>query len=229
MVTKRQQDILRTLIFEHIQSENTIPSSHLAVRFDLSPAMMRIELAELERQGYLAQPHPSAGRIPTEEGYRFFVEHTLHETNIQEEEQDVLTAVFKNNQSVLPLKSLARALSEITNELIFLNMGGKDSYVTGLAYFLSKSEFGVPESRGAMLRIVKFLESGIHNVFRDVVTIQIIIGRDNPVSSACSVVVIPYKIHHLRGVIGILGPMRMDYSYNYSVMKYIDQLIANFR
>jgi heat-inducible transcriptional repressor len=78
-LTDRQRDILRRLVEEYISTGQPVGSKHLVERTGLqvSPSTVRSELAELERLGLLTHPHTSAGRVPTETGYRLFVEGLL--------------------------------------------------------------------------------------------------------------------------------------------------------
>ncbi|HHE71161.1 MAG TPA: HrcA family transcriptional regulator, partial [Chloroflexi bacterium] len=72
-LTARQEMLLRLIIKEHVQTASTVASRTLVERYKLniSPATVRNEMARLEETGYLSQPHTSAGRIPTEKGFRY--------------------------------------------------------------------------------------------------------------------------------------------------------------
>src|SRR5512133_1184639 len=76
----RKEALLETLVREYVKTAEPVGSLHLAEKagLDLSAATVRNELAELEEMDYLTQPHTSAGRIPTERAYRYFVEHLAH-------------------------------------------------------------------------------------------------------------------------------------------------------
>src|SRR5512143_2705468 len=77
MLDERKTAILRAVVQEYIETAQPVGSGHVAsapgVR--VSSATVRNEMAVLEQEGYLTQPHTSAGRIPTDKGYRFFVDH----------------------------------------------------------------------------------------------------------------------------------------------------------
>lgn len=77
MLDERKTAILRAIVEEYISTAQPVGSSHIAKFSGLgvSPATVRNEMAALEHEGYLAQPHTSAGRVPTDKGYRFFVDH----------------------------------------------------------------------------------------------------------------------------------------------------------
>ena len=76
MLDERKAAILRAVVKEYIDTAQPVGSAHVARMGDLqvSPATVRNEMAQLEREGFLAHPHTSAGRIPTDKGYRFFVD-----------------------------------------------------------------------------------------------------------------------------------------------------------
>jgi heat-inducible transcriptional repressor len=83
-LTDRQRLILTLVIHEYIQSAQPIGSQYLVERYrlDMSSATVRNELAALTEAGYLRQPHTSAGRVPTEEGYRYFVGRLVQQTDL---------------------------------------------------------------------------------------------------------------------------------------------------
>src|SRR5437899_10860445 len=75
----RAREVLREIIVQHVATGEAVSSRSLARsgRFQLSPASLRNVMADLEDLGYLQQPHTSAGRIPTDRGYRFFIDHLM--------------------------------------------------------------------------------------------------------------------------------------------------------
>ena len=76
MLDQRKASILRAVVEEYIDSAQPVGSGHVASApgVEVSPATVRNEMALLEQEGYLVQPHTSAGRIPTDKGYRYFVD-----------------------------------------------------------------------------------------------------------------------------------------------------------
>ncbi len=79
MLSERQQLILNLLVDAYLESGKPVGSKAIAERADIewSPSTVRAELAELERAGYLTHPHTSAGRLPTDSGYRFYADSLL--------------------------------------------------------------------------------------------------------------------------------------------------------
>ena len=80
-LTPRRERILRHVVEEYVALAQPVPSDLIARKYEaqLSPATVRNEMAALEEAGLIAQPHTSAGRVPTDRGYRYFVELLLHE------------------------------------------------------------------------------------------------------------------------------------------------------
>ena len=83
----RQRAILRGVVEEYVASREPVGSRTLVERIglDVSPSTVRGELAELERQGLLTHPHTSAGRVPTEQGYRYYADRLLERMDPQPE------------------------------------------------------------------------------------------------------------------------------------------------
>ena len=95
-LTERQKTILMLVIRDYIETAQPVGSNALVTRYhlDLSSATVRNELSALDEMGYLRQPHTSAGRIPTEEGYRFFVGQMMHQAELPETVQHTITHQF---------------------------------------------------------------------------------------------------------------------------------------
>lgn len=101
MLTTRQASILELVIREYVDTAVPVASKTLRQRYGLSvsPATIRNEFAELEEQGYLQQPHTSAGRVPTEKGYRYFVETLMREEELPWQAQQTIRHQFHQIES----------------------------------------------------------------------------------------------------------------------------------
>ena len=95
-LTERQKTLLMLVTRDYIETAQPIGSNALVKRYhlDLSSATVRNELATLDEMGYLRQPHTSAGRVPTEAGYRFFVSQMMHQAELPEAIQHTITHQF---------------------------------------------------------------------------------------------------------------------------------------
>jgi heat-inducible transcriptional repressor len=95
-LTERQKKVLMMVVRDHIESAQPVGSQRLVEHFhlDMSSATVRNELAALTEQGFLRQPHTSAGRVPTEEGYRYFVTHLMQQVDLPESVQHTISHQF---------------------------------------------------------------------------------------------------------------------------------------
>lgn len=116
MLEDRRSEILRALVEEHIRTGEPVSSKSIAERSKLvvSPATIRNDLAALELEGYVVQPHTSAGRVPTVLGYRYYVDH-LNPGRLRHAAQERVTSVF--SEVHVELSKLLRATSDLLAEL----------------------------------------------------------------------------------------------------------------
>ncbi len=96
MLTERQARILEFVISEYVENASPVASQYIGEKYPVgaSSATIRNEMAELEEQGYLNQPHTSSGRVPTDRGYRFFVETLMHEEDLSWDAQQTIRHQF---------------------------------------------------------------------------------------------------------------------------------------
>ena len=116
-LSERKQKILRAVVEEYIASAEPVGSKTVLRRSGLacSPATVRSELADLDREGYLEQPHTSAGRVPTAKGYRLYVNELMRERELTHEETEAITSKLRGN-SVRP-ETLMEEIGHMATEL----------------------------------------------------------------------------------------------------------------
>ncbi|HEX7166528.1 MAG TPA: heat-inducible transcriptional repressor HrcA [Acidimicrobiales bacterium] len=119
MLDDRKASILRAVVEEYIESAQPVGSSRIVERgrLNVSPATVRNELAVLEREGYLVQPHTSAGRVPTEKGYRFFVDALTPQGRLHPQQRQTVLEFFDHSHGALEhmLAETSRLLSDLTS------------------------------------------------------------------------------------------------------------------
>ena len=95
-LSPRQEMLLRLIVKEYVETAGTVASRTLVEHYDLgvSPATVRNDMARLEDLGYLLQPHTSAGRVPTDQGFRYFVERLMEERSLPQTEQRTIAHQF---------------------------------------------------------------------------------------------------------------------------------------
>ncbi|HTW99348.1 MAG TPA: heat-inducible transcriptional repressor HrcA [Acidimicrobiales bacterium] len=118
MLDARKSAILRKVVSEHIATAQPVGSAHVVLdpTIDVSPATVRSDMAALERDGYLTHPHTSAGRVPTDKGYRFFVDQ-LTAPSLDPTSQEQVLDFFGRAHVELEamLRDTSRLLSQLTD------------------------------------------------------------------------------------------------------------------
>ncbi len=220
---ERKRDLLLRIVDNYIRfgqpvSSNTIAEARGA---SVSSATIRNEMVDLEQLGLIYQPHISAGRVPTEAGYRFYLE-SLSPKDLPLKLQQVLQLSWQGEGDTWHnrLKSLAKALSQVTSETIFIGFGPSDTYYTGMSQLVGKPEFRDQQMLSSLSETIDRLDSVMEQFFAfpDEGPL-ILLGAENPFSSQCSTIVMRYERDGVVGVLGLVGPMRMNYSQNIAALR----------
>ncbi|GMA60007.1 heat-inducible transcriptional repressor HrcA [Alicyclobacillus fastidiosus] len=118
MLTNRQQLILSAIIEDYVRMAEPVGSRALAKheQIQFSPATIRNEMADLEEMGYLAQPHTSSGRVPSQKGYRFYVDHLMSQDPV---EMDSAAAALRSffTQRMDEMEQVVREMSTVLSTL----------------------------------------------------------------------------------------------------------------
>lgn len=231
MLTQRQTVLLNAVIKEYAKTAEPVASESLVKRYrlNISPATARIEMLELNRQGFLLQPHLSAGRVPTEAAYYYFLSNTNSNINkertIAEHDKKRLARALDNPYTEdrrKKVKNFAKALAEISEELIMIAFSDNDFYYTGIANLFSQPEFKNYSSLYNLSQVLDHLDYHLSHLFKNLTPeIQVLIGSKNPIDPELSLVA--GKFNDI--MLGILGPMRMDYQKNKGLMEYSRELV----
>ncbi len=117
MITQRQKNILQVIIEEYIKSAKPVSSSHICKMVKCSSATVRNEMVSLEEVGLLEKNHFASGRIPSEAGYKYYVDNLMVPRDMTGEDMLKLQTIFKNNSLVLSdaIRKSIEIVSEITN------------------------------------------------------------------------------------------------------------------
>ena len=223
MLSDRRQRVLAALIEEYVARALPVGSRTLTerYRFGVSSATIRNELSALEEEGYISQPHTSAGRIPTDFGYRTFVDELI-ESDVVADDEKASEAIARLRESARELDSLldrtSKALSQFTDCLSVVTPPGyAHPSRTGILSLMRQPEFAYTET---LLPVMQVLEDDtilLHVLDATVPSDdgpQVRIGRENEAEelSGVSVVACRYGIGPDGGIVAVIGPTRMDYT-----------------
>ena len=219
-MTDRQIKLLGAIIEQFAEIAAPVGSVTLAKLFGVSSATIRSEMARLEELGYITQPHTSAGRVPTDKGYRFYVNQL---NAIRDEQIDALpdrtTRVIdarvatQSDRTDRAIRSAVDSLVELTHNLGLATIGDQ-LYMNGMGNLFSQPEFASTRHVQQIARLLDNLEPWLREAAPNE-PLNVYIGAENPIgkTSEASLIVSrfrsPYSDH---SYIGVLGPTRQDYA-----------------
>ena len=238
-IRTRKNEVLRIAIEGYITTVSPVSSSWIAQKsdLDLSSATIRNILAELEQEGYLTHPHTSAGRIPTQNGYRYYVDHFINDIQLLEEEKIRIKAEYAEQSIELEklLVTTSKILAEMTHYTSIISVDGWDNklFCGGTSFIVGYRDYqDIQEDIARIKSILAALDEKerLLEVInrRQAKKIDILIGReiDGLDINDCSLVVSQYASRQgTSGRIAILGPIRMNYNRAVSALDYLSNLI----
>lgn len=214
-MTERQQQILSSIIEQYAEVASPVGSSLLAKVFGVSSATIRAEMAELERHGYITQPHTSAGRIPTDKGYRLYVNNLNQEKEITptiRAERALTARVSSGGMPERTIRNAVDTLVELTHNLGLATIGNQ-LYMSGLSNLFGQPEF---MQRGQVQQVAQLLDN-LEPWLREAAPnepLSVYIGRENPIgrTAGCSLIISKFHSPYSdQSYIGVLGPTRQSY------------------
>jgi heat-inducible transcriptional repressor len=215
-MTERQKQILSAIIEQYAEVASPVGSSLLAKVFDVSSATVRAEMAELERLGFIQQPHTSAGRVPTDKGYRFYVNNIGENKEIAPAERRGERALSARMQPGAAPERMIRntvdTLVELTHNLGLATIGNQ-LYMSGLSNLFGQPEFIQPGQVQQVAGLLDNLEPWLREAAPNE-PLSVYIGQENPIgrSAGCSLIISRFRSPFSdRSYVGVLGPTRQSY------------------
>ncbi len=230
MLSDRRQRILRALIEEYVSHAMPVGSRTLTEQYNLgvSSATVRNELSALEEAGFITQPHTSAGRVPTDAGYREFVDDLLASDAFAKKNiQTHMAQSLRDSADALDelMRKMSEELTRLTDCLALVGcIDTADAHNTklakkerlGLSSLMRKPEF---QESSSLLPLMEILEDDTvyYKVFDEASSssdgFAIKIGHENADSNLVCVSVVAgvYGTGSNQGVVAVIGPKRMEY------------------
>lgn len=226
----RKYQILKRVVEEFINSAKPVSSASFMEmeEFNVSSATIRNEMSRLEKEGMLTHPHTSSGRVPTAKGYKHFVSKLMDISDVQKDK------LFDDFQNAKKKYFLAKArervydtisiLSELTENVAFATIPeNKRTIFLGIANFLKQPEFANDQEKAS--GVIEILEQGFFEKIKDLEfssEVEIHVGESHIFANvqSCSMMATKYQYQGFEGILGIVGPMRMDYAKNKVLIEY---------
>ena len=234
-LTDRQKAILFAIIEEYAEMAAPVGSVTLAKVFDVSSATIRSEMAHLEELGLIAQPHTSAGRIPTDAGYRLYVndlaEHTDEISAIDDKTLDrsayaIEVRVNSQSRADSAIRGAVDSLVELTGNLGLATIGNQ-LYLAGISRLFTQPEFSDNSRVRAVAKLLDNLEPWLREAAPGK-PLNIFIGQENPIGKTSGVSLIISKFcspFSDKSYIGVLGPTRQNYSRVMSLVRHAGNVL----
>lgn len=226
---ERQHKLLTLVIENYIRTAEPVGSRFLVEKagLDWSEATVRNELRALEEDGYLSQPHTSAGRVPTTKGY----EHYLRQLNLassatNSRESDLLREAYRAyNDFEQAMKNVARKLVEVSDETVLIAFSPEKVYYTGLSNLFEKPDFDEIKQIATVSEAFDHSEESLPEFFEKVKNEpEFYLGDEHPFGSMLSVVASRFGDDN-KSLIVLLGPQRMNYKKNWNLVRKIIEII----
>ncbi|CAN2187145.1 Heat-inducible transcription repressor HrcA [Candidatus Nanopelagicaceae bacterium] len=240
MQSQRRLEILRAIVDEYVATQEPVGSKSIADKssLGLSPATIRNEMAVLEDEGLITHPHTSAGRIPTDAGYRVFVDKLATVKPLSTAERRAIETFLDeaNNleqlmkRSAKLLADLTKQVAVITHPMIGEALGGEKMTISGTANLARSGEdFGrslspILEALEEQVVLMRLLGDASENV-------QVRIGGEQSETNLrqTSLVTVGYGADNSPiGALGVLGPTRMDYAGSMAAVTAVARYVGRY-
>lgn len=236
-LTNRQTEILKVLITEYTETGEPIGSEILEKKYKLgvSPATIRNEMVQLAKKGYLKKEYFSSGRLPSAKGFRFYIKNLMKEKTLTTtDEVSYKNSIWDERENLDKLLSHAvKVLADRTGLLSLAATNTGELYYAGVGNLLGIQEFlNLELSRSLFERLdemkywVKVLDR--MNALED--DIYFMLGEEDfsdPILESCASIFGDFSEGNLQGLIGVVGPKRMQYEILTPQVKYFSHLIGD--
>ena len=234
-MTERQMQILAAIIEQYAEVASPVGSVTLAKLFGVSSATIRSEMARLEEMEFITHPHTSAGRIPTDQGYRLYVnqlhqEHADEPPRLDRSARAIEARVFgAGDRADRAIRNAVDSLVDLTQNLGLATIGD-ELYMNGIGNLFSQPEFLDGNHVQAVARLLDNLEPWLREAAPNE-PLNVFIGSENPIGKSSGVTLIvsrfrsPYSDH---SYIGVLGPTRQSYGRVMRLVRHAGEMLESF-
>ena len=236
-LTERQKEILCQIIEEYAETAAPVGSVTMAKLFGVSSATIRAEMARLEAMGLIAQPHTSAGRVPTDAGYRYYVNYLngddedtaqteADRRSLERSTHALEVRVNSQSRADAAIRGAVDALVELTGNLGLATIDGQ-LYLSGISRLFTQPEFGDTRRVQAVAKLLDNLEPWLREAAPGE-ALNIFIGHENPIgkNSEVSLIISKFRSPYSdKSYIGVLGPTRQNYMRVMGLVKHAGMML----
>lgn len=230
---ERRLRILKSVIDEYIATALPVGSNTLEKKYNLgvSPATIRNEMVELTKDGFLKKVHSSSGRVPTPMALKYYVSNLMKEQQLSlAEEVAVKEKVWDHRHELNKLlRDMTRELAQRTKELAVATTDQGDIYTSGMANILEAPEFFDIDLTKALLSYLDEVDFWQNLLNRPAAgePIEFLLGSDlgNDLFEPCGFIYRHFEAGPRKGVIGVVGPARVNYNRVFPTIRYFGELI----
>ena len=235
---ERKKKIFEAIVRDYLYTAEPVGSRTIWRNYmpDLSPATIRNEMADLEAMGLIVQPHTSAGRIPTDLGYRYFVDNLMKSRQLTAKEDDIIKEGLKEVRHDVEdaLHQTLKVLSHLLEYASIVATLDKKTrvYSSGFSQMLKQPEFSDMKFTRHLLETLEE-EELVTEIVKEYTTeegVTIRIGSENKFKEVkdCSVVMSSYNIKNVAsGGMGVIGPTRMGYAKVASILETLSRRLED--
>lgn len=233
-LTERQIKILKAIVEEYIQTAEPVGSEALEKKYDLgvSPATIRNEMVKLTAAGYLKQPYTSAGRVPTKEAFKLYINQLMEERQLSVAEEVAAKESIWDSRFDFDrlMQEAVRALAQRTQSLALAATDEGEVYHSGYANILQMPEFWDIDTTRTVLSLIeeaKEVQKWFEKCFSDG-PVHILLGDELGYEflEPCGMVFTRFDAGEKRkGALGVLGSNRLDYPLVIPLVRYFGNLI----
>lgn len=225
----RQLQILAAIVEEYVASAEPVASKAIVDKYglDVSSATVRNDMAVLDEAGLVRQPHTSAGRVPTETGYRVYLENFVHSNTPPKAHLPLSRAAATADEPHEQMRAIAKSLVELSGEAVVSSMDADWTYYTGLAKLFEKPEFNDVEMLRRVSGVVDRFDEAIEQAFEEAdKDVNVWIGSQNPFGNEMATLLVRYRMPGgMTGILGLVGPLRMNYVRNIALLEEAKKLL----
>lgn len=238
MAEDRKKQLLQAIIKHFIKTAEPVGSKTILIsyKFHVSPATIRNDMMALEKEGFITQPYTSAGRVPTDKGYRLYVDEMADYNQARQQAKAILKNIreeYEIEKFREKLYDAVSLISKATDSVSFATVpNNPHAFFLGMSNMLRQPEFSGDTVRAS--EVIEVLEHG-DNFISTLKSLEItksvrtFIGEGNIFAQiqSCSIIVASYEKNGFEGFIGVLGPKRMNYAFNIVMVEEIKKLLEH--